>query len=817
MTGMLNEFRFAWRGLVRSPGFTVVAVITLALGIGATTAVFTLVDSVLLRALPYPESDRLLSLQHVFGPGGEDELPMSPGLYLLYDEHARSLSSFALLQNASMNVTGEGEPERIDGQWVTPSIFDVLRVPPALGRPLVAGDAEEGAEPVVVLSDGLWRSRFGGDPGVLDRTILMDGVARRVVGVMPRDFAYPNNEDARFWTPLTVNPVDAPYAAFGWAGIARMAEGATVESAQAEMQGIIGRLEELAPEAGPTIGFFREVNLSARVESLKDAVVGDLARTLWTLLGMVAVVLFIACANVANLLLVRAEGRQRELALRRAVGAGRAALVRPFLAESLGLGIAGGVLGVAIAAVAVRTTAALAPADLPRMAEVGVDLRVLAFTAALSLLSSLAFGLFPVLRYGRRDLSHALKEGGSRGGTAGRERNRVRNGLVVVQVTLALVLLVGSGLMFRSFLALMAVDPGFAPEGVLTVRLTVPEGEIAEPAGVADFYRQLRERLAAQPTVEAVGATGGVPFTGIFSFGGHGIEDHPAGPNELPPVAFGTFADPGYFEAMGIPVVEGRALQAGDAADGFRGVVVSRAYAERWWPDGSALGKRIRMGSPEWWQIVGVVENARHRGLQEDPEEIYYMPTMGGSAAEPFAVRSRDLVVRVNGNPTAFLPVLRREIADLNPRVPLANPRTMEDVVRESAAQTSFTMAVLGSASVVALLLGLIGIYGVVSYVVSQRTREIGVRLALGATGASVRGMVVRQGLTLAGVGVGVGLAVALAASRVIDSLLYGVSSRDPLTYGAVALSLAAVAALASWIPARRAAAVDPAIALRRE
>jgi predicted permease len=812
---MLNELRFALRALARTPGFTAVAVITLALGIGATTAVFTLVDSVLLRPLPYADSGRILSIRHE-GRGGEDQLPISTGLYLIYGEHARSLSAIAVHTSAIMNVTGDGEAERVTGQAVTPSIHDVLRTSPAHGRPLTAEDGEPGADPVVVLSHAYWQSRFGSDPSVLNETLVMNGVSRRIVGIMPRGFAYPD-ENARFWIPMTVDPATAPLGAFGPSGIARMADGATLASVDAELRGLIARLDELVPEAEQAVGFLREVNLTARVSTLKDAVVGDLSRVMWTLLGMVAFVLVIACANVANLLLVRAEGRQREFAVRQALGASRATLARPFLAESLVLGFAGGTLGVAIAVLAVRTTTALAPADLPRMAEVGVDVRVLAFTALLSLLAAFAFGSFPILRYARGDLSGALKEGGARGGTAGRERHRVRNGLVVAQVTLALVLLVGSGLMFRSFLALMAVDPGFRKEGVLTVQLSVPPGEIAEPRAVADLYRQLRERLATQTAVVAVGAGGAVPLSGQLSFGSHQIEDHPTAPNELPPMAFFTNVDPGYFDALGIRVIEGRAIEANDAADGFRGVVVSRAYAGRWWPDGSALGRRVEVGPGGPWEIVGVVADVRNRGLQEDPEEMLYLPTVIGPADEPQSVRTRELVVRVNGDPAAFLPAVRRVINELNPHVPLANARTMDEVVRVAAAETSFTMAVLGAASAVALLLGLVGIYGVVSYVVTQRTREIGVRMALGATGAEVRGMVVRQGTGLAVIGVAAGLAAALGASRVIESLLFGVSSRDPLTYGAVGASLIAVACLASWIPARRAAGVDPTVALRQE
>jgi putative ABC transport system permease protein len=811
---MLNDLRLALRALARTPGFSVVALITLALGIGATTAVFTLVDSVLLRPLPYADSERIVAIAHQ-GRGGEDELPISSGLYQLYSEHARTITAIAMHGNAVMNISAENDAERVTGQAVTPSFHDVLRAPPLLGRPLRPEDGQPGAAPVVLLSHAYWQARFGGDASVVNSTLVMNGVSREIVGIMPPGFAYPD-ENARFWIPLIVDPANAPLAAFGASGIARMADGATITRVNAELQGIIGRMDELSPDAGDAVAFLRDVRLESKVASLKETVVGSLDRVMWTLMGMVAFVLLIACANVANLMLVRAEARQRELAVRQALGASRFALARPFLAESLVLGLVGGTLGVGIAAVAVRATTALAPANLPRMWEVGIDPRVLAFTAAISLLAALAFGVFPVLRH-RGDLSGALKDGGARGGTAGRERHRARNTLVVAQVTFALVLLVGSGLMFRSFLALMAVNPGFNEDGVLAVQLSVPTGEVAEPAAVADFYRQLAERVAAQPGVQAVGFVAAVPLSGQLSFITHAIADHPTGPGELPPMAFLTYIDAGYFDALGIPVVEGRALTADDAAHRFRGAVVSQAYANKWWPDGSAVGRRIEVGAGEDWEIVGVAANVRNRGLQQDVEELMYLPMSLGEAATPQVVRTRELVVRTGGQPLALLPIIRREVQALNPRVPLSNPRTMSDVVRTAAAETAFTMAVLGSASVVALLLGLVGIYGVVSYIVTQRTRELGVRMALGATQASVRGMVVRHGLRLAGIGVAIGLVIALAASEVMESLLFGVSSRDPLTYAAVAAALVAIAWLASWIPARRAAGVDPAIALRQD
>jgi predicted permease len=811
---MGHDLKVALRSLGRTPGFTAVAVLTLALGVGATTAVFTLVDSVLLRALPYPASERILAVEHE-AQGGEMQMPISEGLYLLYAEHARSLSAIAMHAPSVMNFTGDGEAERVTGRAVTASLHDVLGVTPSLGRPLILADNEPDAEPVVLLSHGLWQSRFGEDPEVVGRTVVMNGTSREIVGVMPRGFAFPDDE-ARFWVPQPLS-TSTNLMAFVSHGIARMAPGATPERVHGELAGIIARLGELLPEAPPQmVAMIQRSELTPRISTLKEAVVGDLTRTMWTLLALVAIVLLIACANIANLLLVRAEARQRELAVRQALGAGRWDLGRPFLAESLVLALAGGIVGVAIAALAVRMTIALAPENLPRMGEVGMDLRVLGFAAVVSLVAAVGPGMLPLRRHGRGDLSTELREG-ARGGTVGRKRHRVRNTLVVAQVVLALVLLVGSGLMFRSFVALMAVDPGFDREDILAVQVSVPPAEAAESRTAEEVFRQLRERLGSQPGVVSVSAASWVPLGGQLAFMSHFLEDFPTEEGEPPHMVFLTYVDPGYFETLGIPVVDGRTLGDGDAADALRGLIVSRAYAERWWPDASALGRRLSVLGGDPWEIVGVVENVHHRGLQEDPEEILYVPTLTGAAAEPQVARTRELLVRVAGEPMAFLSMVRREVREVNSHLPVSNPRSLEYVARASAAATSFTMAILGAASLVALLLGLVGIYGVVSYVVAQRAREIGVRMALGATEGSVRRMVVGQGVGLAGIGVVAGLVIAFWASRLMDSLLYGVSSRDPVTYGLVGATLLAVAALASWLPARRAAGVDPATALREE
>jgi predicted permease len=817
MKGLLNDLRYAVRGLLRYPAFTVVAVITLALGIGANTAVFTLVDGVLIRPLPFQDPDRLISIQHL-GRDGQDELPISDGLYLLYGEQASSLEEIAMFASTEVNLVAGEEPERLPVQMVTPSFFGVLGVGPVLGRSFLPEEELPDSEPVVILSDGLWRRSFGGDPAAVGRTVDMNGVSRRVVGIMPPDFGHPTR-DARAWIPYVVDPAQAPLAAFGAGGIARMAPETSVEGVLAELQALIGRLEELFPESGAP-AFLAEVGLRARIRPLKEALVGDVSTTLWILLGTVGFVLLIACANVANLLLVRAESRERELALRHAIGAGRSEILRFFMGESFVLALGGGVLGVAVAAWAVRLSVRFIPAGLPRVAEVGVDVRVLGFTALIALGCAVFFGLFPLLRHGADNLADQLKDGGGRGATGGKDRHRLRNGLVVLQVAMALVLRVGAGLMARSFLSLRSLDPGYAVENVLTARIAVPSGEIEDWQETAELFRQLRERLAGQPGVEAVGLVLRSPLSGGIAFGTIGVEDHPKAPDEMPVFASQIVAGVGFFETMGVRLLEGRTFQAGDGAEGTRGLIISESFARHWWPDSSPLGRRIGDGGPtgeNWWHIIGVVADIHHQSLEDGPEEMVYFPPTNGPAENPRASRTLDVVVRTAGSPLQFVTVLRRELRALNPRIPLSNPRTMDEVFSSATAQTSFTMAMLGAASGIALLLGLVGIYGVVSYVVSQRTREIGVRMALGATSSSVQGMVVRQGFRLAGVGVGLGLLAAGLLSSVMSSLLFGVSAHDPLTYGATAAALAGVAVLASWLPARRAAGVDPSRALREE
>jgi putative ABC transport system permease protein len=804
--GLFDDLRFALRGLVRHRAFTTVSVLTLALAIAANTAVFTLVDGVLIRPLPFRDSEELISIEHL-GREGADELPMSPGLYLLYQERAETLESLGMYVGTTFTMVREGEAERIPTQAVTPDFFKVLGVEAALGRTFTEEEGVPGAEFVVVISDGFWRSRLGADPDVLGQTLDLNGRMRPIVGVMPPGFGFPDDQ-ADIWAPIVLDPAQAPLASFGPSCLARLAPGRNIESVMTELTGLIDRLSEFYPDSGAP-AFLAEVGLRPRVMSLKESLVGEVGSTLWILLASVGFVLLIACANVANLLLVRAEGRQRELALRRALGAGQWQVLRWFLSESVLLAGAGGVLGALLAAWALKAALGLVPTDIPRMAEVGLDARVVGFTALVSLGCALFFGVFPLLRDRSIAMARGLHEGSARGATAGRDRHRLRGALVVVQVALSLMLLIGSGLMLRSFQAMRSIDPGFRTDHVLTALIIVPGAEIEGWEETANYFRQLRERVAAQPGVTEVGLAQAIPLTGGMSYTTNEIEDHPRAQDELPTFASNNPVEVGFIEAMGIPLLEGRTPQAGDGAEGTRSVVVSKSFADHFWPDRSSIGRRLRLGfnDEEWYNIVGVVGDVRYQNLTDPPEEVVYWPATLGPAQAPVPSRGMYIVIRTSADPLSFVPVLRREMQELNPRIPVAELRSMDDLMSAATARTSFTMVMLVIAAAVALLLGLVGIYGVISYIVAQRTREVGIRMALGATDRSVLLLVLRQGLALTLLGVVIGLVASGALSSVMRSILYGVE----------AVLQIVVATLASWLPARRAAALEPSRALRLE
>ncbi len=816
MSSVPATFRSLLRGLRRSPGFLLVAVITLGVGIGANAAIFSVVDAVVIRPLPYPEPDRLVGVWNDAPGINFRHFDHSTGSYVLYRRENRMLTDLGIYSEGSVTLTGRQSPERLGATAATGSVFSVLRVPPAQGRTIQEADEKPGAEKVAVLSDRLWRSRFGGDPKALGGTLRVDGVERRIVGVMPAGFRFPSPE-TELWVPMTIDHAHLEAGNFNYRGIGRLRPGISTERAARELSVLVWRIPEVYSDGDINRGMLEQSKFTVLVNPLRDDVVGSIERVLWVLLGSVACILLIACANVANLFLVRAEGRQREVAVRTALGATRGDVTRLFLGESLTLALLGGALGLALAGAGGRLLAALRPQGIPRLEEIAVDGRALLFTLLLSILAGLLCGGLAALRYGRPALVPALKEGG-RGGTGGRERHRARNVLVVAQVALALVLLIVSGLMVKSFWRLRGVDPGFDPRGVLALRLDLPEAVYPTTTATLGFVRQLLDRVRALPGVAGAATADPLPLSGDDSTSAYTMEDFPVRPDEVPPLLGTRFVSPGYFQAMGIPVIEGRAFDRLDPSR--REVVVSRGLAERFWKGRSPLGKRLTAGmqkEPMWYTIAGVVGDVHDRGLEEKPAESIYFPMVRFDAKEEWAPRSFFLVVRGRVDPAALVAPVRGVVRELDPNLPLSRVGPMREIVARSMARTSFTMLLLVIAAAVALLLGAVGIYGVISYVVGQRKREIGVRMALGAQRRDISRMVLREGLAVTLTGVAIGLAFALAVTRLMIALLYGVTPTDPATFVAVPVLLAAVSLFASWMPARRAAAVDPQEAIRYE
>jgi predicted permease len=802
---MLHELKMAARALAKRPGYAAIAAFTLALGIAANVAIFTVVDAVLLNPLPYPAADRIVIVRH-HAPGLDlPDLDISPGLAALYREEARTLTRLAAYETGELNLTVNGRPDRVETAQVTPEIFDILAVRPSLGRPFREPDAHKGAPRVVILTHGLWQSRFGGDPGVVGRRIELDGVRAEVVGIMPAGFAFPDAE-ARILVPLWLDPAGG-FGSFSPEALARLAPGVSLEAARREITALQRRIPERFPDLPSE--FLDRAGWSATVTPLRDHIVADISTMLWILFGTVGLVLLMAGANVANLFLVRAESRQREMAVRAALGAGRWRLARAFLAESLALAVAGGIAGSLMAWGAVRLLLAYSPADLPRLHEVKMDGTVLAFAAALILCVGVVLGALPMLHLAGRSFVALLRDGG-RGATASRSRHRMRQLLIGGQVAVALVLLVASTLMLRSAARLYAVDPGIRVEDVVTVGVSL--GSRPERAQGIAFYQQVLEQVAALPGVVSGAAASTLPIgaTG-FSGGSFDIESRPRPEQELPPVAMYMAVTPGYFETLGVPLLAGRAPEWVDATRERQVAWVNQTLA-RTFLENEAIGERIRLEGIEF-DIVGVVGDIRSMGLREEIRPSVYMTL--GSAAVPLDVM--QVVVRTSATPATIAPLLRQAVDRVDASVPLATIRTMADVVARSLAETWFTMVLLACAAGGALVLGLVGLYGVIRYIVAQRTPEIGVRIALGARPRDVRMMVLRQGLTVTLAGVGAGLVMAWASSRIMESLLFEVSAHDPATFGLVALLLTAVSALATYLPARTAASIDPSRALRQD
>ncbi|HJR59603.1 MAG TPA: ABC transporter permease [Vicinamibacterales bacterium] len=806
---MMNDLVYAVRSIAKKPLFYAVATLTLALGIGANTAIFTVVNAVLLRPLPYPQPDRLMMVWTYNPRQGFDK---DVGTYPNFEDWRRASGSFERMSGyfgASMTLTGNGDPAQIRGSRVTYEFFDTLGVPPARGRTFAVAHGQAGGERAVILAHGLWTRRFGADPSIVGRTIMLNGVSHEVLGVMPESFAYP--EDAEFWVPLApVGQFEGLFTARGsyWLTIiGRLKGGVTREAAQSEMDAIAARLEKEYP-ANSGIGI--------RLVPMHEEMVGDVKRPLMILLGAVCFVLLIACANVANLLLTRAASRQRELAIRSALGAGRGRLLRQMLTESLLLGLIGGAAGLLLAAWCTDLLQTLAPAGLPRLSTIAVDRQVIVYAVVASMLTGLLFGIVPALHAARRDSGANLKEGGRTGTDSVRGR-RVRAALAIGELAVALVLLVGAGLLVRTIVALNSQDPGFASTGVLTLRLALPQAKYTSPERVAAFYDQLIERLSALPGVESAGAGSSLLLSRLPNSASINIEGRPPLARDVQniPVPYDSVT-PGYFATLQIPLRRGRMFTRADVPQAQQVVLVNESFVRRFFPNEDPIGRRVTFGDPtqpetRWQAIAGVVADTRRGGFEREPWAEVYFPMQQSPDRRMF------VLLRTSGDPTALAGSAQAAVWSLDRDQAIAGIRTVGDLLAQSQANRRFTTMLLGLFAAVALVLAAIGVYGVLAYATAQRTQEIGIRMALGADRAAILRMVFASGAKIAGIGLAIGIAGALALTQVLSGLLFEVSPRDPLTFIVVPGALLAVALAACWIPARRAIRVEPVIALRGE
>ena len=809
------------RRLLRAPMFTTVAILTLAVGIGANTAIYSVVRGVLLKPLPFFEADRLVGVW-LTAPGiSIKDMSLSPASYFLFREEGRVFEDVGLWDDGSVSVTGRGEPERVRVLRVTDGTLKALRVNPALGRTFSADDDSPKAPERVLLAHAYWQRKFGSDTSIVGQSVIVDGNPREIIGVLPADFQF-LNQTVQLVMPFRFNRATLHAANFSFQGVARLKPGVTLEQANAD----VARVLPLIPERFPIPGGFTrqmwdDVKLGPNVRPFSIDAIGDVGRVLWVLLGTVGLVLLIACANVANLFLARAESRQQELAIHAALGAGSRRVAWELLSESLALGLVAGLAGLALASFGVRALVANAPSGLPRASEISIDPMVLLFTLGISVFAGLLFGAIPALKFARPNLSSALKEGG-RLSSAGRERHRARHTLVVAEIALAVVLLVASGLMIRTFQAMRKVEPGFVrPEQVLTLRVSIPQSLIADDEQAVRTEEQILRRIEQIPGVSSVGLSSSITMDGNDSNDPIFVEDVPMPADKIPPLRRMKWTSENYFKTMGNPIVAGRDFTWADSYNRAWVVIVSEGLAREFWKEpAAAVGKRIRQTPKHQWRtIIGVVGDERDNGVVRPAPTIVYWPLLVDNYhhdGRRFAQRSVAFAVRTDrvGSPT-LLSEVQRAVWSVNASLPVASVRTLEQIRAGSMAQTSFALVMLAIAAAVALLLGIVGIYGVIAYIATQRTKEIGIRLALGAAARDVSGLFIRQGAILAGLGIGCGIVVAALLTRAMSSLLFGVSALDPLTYVAVAIALGGTAVLASYLPARRASRVDPAIALR--
>jgi putative ABC transport system permease protein len=813
MRTLWQDVRYAARVLWKSPAFTAVALVAIALGVGANTAIFSVVDAVLLKPLDYRDPSQLVLIQHNY-PKLDLKATVSSAGYVYYRDNAKSFSDVAAYSGFSVNLTGEGEPERLAGMQVTTNIFPALGARAAEGRTFTAEEGVEGQNKVVVLSDGFWRRRFGGVP-VVGKTITLNGEPYTVTGVMPPTFQLGREfggQGPDLWSPIAFTPqqtnpqtgLTSEYLTV----FARMRPGVGIEQAQAELDTIAADLRrQYLPNSDAS-------NWGLLLTPLEEFVVGRIRTALWVLLGAVVFVLLIACANVANLMLARAAVRQKEVAVRTALGASRWRLVRQLLTESVLLSLLGGGAGLLLAMWGVDLLLKLNENRIPRAAEIGLDSRVMIFTLGVSLLTGVVFGLAPAFQNSKVDLHDTLKEGGRSG--RGTVRRGVRNALVIAEMAFAVVLLIGAGLLIRSFVELQQVDPGFEPRGVLAMQVSLPPNKYADRNARAAFQRRMLEQVRALPGVRSAATTTTLPMSGWDQSGSFTIEGRTVEPGQNRPHGSRWMASEDYFQTMNVPLVRGRYFEARDAQGAPGVVVVDEALARKYWPGEDAVGKRVTFETvdqqPVWREVVGVVGHVRNEGLEGESRAQYYVP-YAQYATSP----NMFIAVRTDADPASLAPAVRGAIAAVDRDLPVFRVTTMEKMVAESLTQRRFSMLLFGIFAALALALAVVGLYGVMSYGVAQRTHELGLRMALGAQARDVLRMVVGQAMLLVGVGLALGLAGAFALTRWMASLLYGVSATDPLTYVGIALLLGSVALLASYIPARRATKVDPMIALRYE
>ncbi len=819
---MSHQLKHVLRRLMRSPMFTAVTIATVAIGIGANTAIFSVVNGVLLKPLPYPDSDRLVGVWQSAPAINLNELTLSFSDYFTFQEENRSFQEFGLWNSSGVTVTGLATPERVDSITVTVGVLPALGIQPALGRWFNAKDDSPGSPATVILTHGYWMRRFGGDPSAIGRRIVVDGEAHEIIGVMPQVFRFLDQKPDLI-APFQSNRSKATLGNFSYRGIARLKPAVTLVQANQDVARMLPIVNtKFPPPPGFSVKLFEEARLQPDVHPLKQDVIGDLAKVLWVLMGSIGVVLLIACANVANLLLVRAEGRQQELAIRSSLGANWTEIARELLMESVFLGVAGGALGLGLAYSALKLLVRIAPASLPRLENITIDPQVLLFTLAISLLAGLLFGLIPVAKYGAPSMAAVLRAGG-RTLSQSKERHRVRNTLVVLQVALALVLLISSGLMIRTFRALRNVQPGFThPSQLQMAGVYISEGQVKEPERVMRMLQEMLRKISEIPGVSSASFASWAPTDGNTSSDVLYAADRNYREGEIPPIRRFHFVAPGYFETIGTPLIAGRDYTWADLQDQRLVAIVSENLAREMWHNPSAaIGKQIREGmKDDWREIVGVVGNVHDDGADQKPPASVYWPVMMSNfyGESRFVQRYAVFAIRSSrAGSESLIKQIRQAVWSVNADLPLKGFRSLEEVYRRSMARSSFTLVMLALAGGMALLLGIVGIYGVISYSVSQRTREIGIRIALGAQPRTLKAMVVRHGLLLASIGVAFGLAGAAALTRLMSSFLFDVSAVDPITYCAVSAALLAGAAAASYIPAHRASAINPVDALRAE